>query len=289
MDGPASPSRSRPQPGRTATHVDTRHGGDLVRLAAFTTVPDGGNPAGVWIGDRFPDDGQMQAIAAEVGYSETVFATPRSGDARTVRYFSPMAEVPLCGHATIALGVALGTAPLVPAALELLGWRDDELDDQLPPAVAYAGAHHLVLAVADRATLSRLDYDFDGLRRLMLDHDLVTLQLVWRHDDDTFHAPNPFPVGGVVEDPATVAAAAALGRLPARDGSGRRAGGDHDPPRCRHGPAEHAACDDPGARRDRGRRPRDPTRRVGPRPAGRSTRRLRADGPCGGCRSLRTV
>lgn len=109
MDGPASPSRSRPQPGRTATHVDTRHGGDLVRLAGFTTVPDGGNSAGVWIGDRFPDDGQMQAIAAEVGYSETVFATPRSGDARTVRYFSPVAEVPFCGHATIALGVALGT------------------------------------------------------------------------------------------------------------------------------------------------------------------------------------
>lgn len=107
--------------------------------------------------------------------------------------------------------VAPPPAPLVPAALELLGWRDDELDDQLPPAVAYAGAHHLVLAVADRATLSRLDYDFDGLQRLMLDHDLVTLQLVWRQDDDTFHARNPFPVGGVVEDPATGAAAVALG------------------------------------------------------------------------------
>ena len=40
---------------------------------------------------------------------------------------------------------------------------------------------------------------------------LITVNLVWRQDETTFHARNPFPVGGVVEDPATGAAAAALG------------------------------------------------------------------------------
>jgi PhzF family phenazine biosynthesis protein len=40
---------------------------------------------------------------------------------------------------------------------------------------------------------------------------LTTLQLVWRESAGVFHARNPFPVGGVVEDPATGAAAAALG------------------------------------------------------------------------------
>ena len=52
----------------------------------------------------------MQRIAAEVGYSETAFLAPdgtgRPGRWR-VRYFSPLAEVPFCGHATIASGVAL--------------------------------------------------------------------------------------------------------------------------------------------------------------------------------------
>ena len=45
----------------------------------------------------------------------------------------------------------------------------------------------------------------------MLEHDLITVDLVWREDETTFHARNPFPVGGVVEDPATGAAAAAFG------------------------------------------------------------------------------
>jgi len=84
--------------------------GTLLRLAAFTADPAGGNPAGVWIGDVLPPAGEMQRIAAEVGYSETAFLAPdASGEAGRwrVRYFSPLAEVPFCGHATIASGVAL--------------------------------------------------------------------------------------------------------------------------------------------------------------------------------------
>jgi PhzF family phenazine biosynthesis protein len=45
----------------------------------------------------------------------------------------------------------------------------------------------------------------------MLEHDLTTIQLVWRESAERFRARDPFPVGGVVEDPATGAAAAALG------------------------------------------------------------------------------
>jgi PhzF family phenazine biosynthesis protein len=50
----------------------------------------------------------MQAVAAEVGYWETVFAAPCGERSWKVRYFSPEAEVPFCGHATIALGAVLG-------------------------------------------------------------------------------------------------------------------------------------------------------------------------------------
>ena len=82
--------------------------GSLHCLAAFTSDPQGGNPAGVWVGEALPAPGEMQRIAAEVGFSETAFVAPGVGFARTVRYYSPEIEVPFCGHATIATGVVLG-------------------------------------------------------------------------------------------------------------------------------------------------------------------------------------
>ncbi|MBL0940430.1 MAG: PhzF family phenazine biosynthesis protein [Gemmatimonadaceae bacterium] len=102
------------------------------------------------------------------------------------------------------------SSKLVQAVLQLLGWNADELEPDLPPARAYAGAWHLVLVVRNRATLDRLHYDFEAMRRLMHEHSLTTLQLVWPESATVFHSRNPFPVGGVVEDPATGAAAAAL-------------------------------------------------------------------------------
>ncbi|MBL8986683.1 MAG: PhzF family phenazine biosynthesis isomerase [Gemmatimonadetes bacterium] len=228
-------------------------GGTLLRLAAFTTDPAGGNPAGVWIGDQLPTPETMQRVAAEVGYSETAFVAPALGAERTIRYFSPATEVPFCGHATIATGVALGeregdgvyhlatsvgvvpvvtttregrrwasltsVAPrqepvdekLVDSVRSLLGWAADALDPSIPPVRAYAGAWHLVLATTSPAVLNApLGYDFDRLRAVMLEAGLVTLQLIFRDTPTSFQARNPFPVGGVVEDPATGAAAAAL-------------------------------------------------------------------------------
>jgi PhzF family phenazine biosynthesis protein len=225
----------------------------LYRLSAFTTTPDGGNPAGVWVGDMLPDPDIMQRIAAEVSFSETAFVAPTVGSDRTVRYYSPDAEVSFCGHATIATGVVLGEnngegtyrlttsvgivpvsvhqrdgnyeasltsveprhtpAPnaLVGEVISALGWTQDDLDGSIPPARAYAGAWHLVLAVADAQRLAELNYDFETLKALMLRDGLTTLQLVWRESAAVFHSRNPFPVEGIVEDPATGAAAAALG------------------------------------------------------------------------------
>jgi PhzF family phenazine biosynthesis protein len=100
---------------------------------------------------------------------------------------------------------------LLDDSLGALGWSLDELDPRLPPAVGYAGAHHLILAAVAYDRLARLDYDFDRLREIMLTADLTTVQLIWREAADRFRARDPFPVGNVVEDPATGAAAAALG------------------------------------------------------------------------------
>lgn len=79
---------------------------DVLKIAAFSDGDSGGNPAGVLIADVLPDAVEMQRLAAEVGFSETAFASP-DGDNWRVRYFSPETEVPFCGHATIALGAAL--------------------------------------------------------------------------------------------------------------------------------------------------------------------------------------
>ncbi|GAA2387788.1 PhzF family phenazine biosynthesis isomerase [Streptomyces glaucosporus] len=230
---------------------------EVLRYTAFSSDPGGGNPAGVVPDAGALDDAEMLAIAARVGYSETAFLTPpppgleaAPGRGFGIRYFSPLAEVPFCGHATVASAVALaerigpgelvfatraGTVPVtvtgdlratltsvephveeadggdVAEALAALGWRHGELDPALPPRIAFAGARHLVLAAASRERLAALDYDFERLKAFMLRLDLTTLQLVWRESDTVFHVRDPFPVGGIVEDPATGAAAAAFG------------------------------------------------------------------------------
>ena len=88
----------------------------VLRLAAFTDpsradAASGGNPAGVVLDAIGLDDPTMQTLAARVGYAETAFVTEQQvgGDPRRsrLRYFSPTAEVPFCGHATIATAVAL--------------------------------------------------------------------------------------------------------------------------------------------------------------------------------------
>lgn len=83
----------------------------VLRYAAFAHTPEGGNPAGVVLHANALSDSEMQAIAAEVGYAETAFVAERDlgGNPRHVRirYFSPIAEVPFCGHATVATAVAL--------------------------------------------------------------------------------------------------------------------------------------------------------------------------------------
>jgi PhzF family phenazine biosynthesis protein len=227
----------------------------IQRYSAFTTDPAGGNPAGVVLAATGLSDDEMLRIAAEVGYSETAFVTESDDGARRyrVRYFSPLAEVAFCGHATVATSVALahrvGTGPLlldtevgeiridtserdgvpvatltsVPtrirpvndtelaAALRALHWSADDLHAAFPPMVAFGGVEHLILPAVSRRRLAELDYAFTELAELCAGAGWTTVHLFWPESAERFHARDPFPVGGVVEDPATGAAAAAFG------------------------------------------------------------------------------
>jgi PhzF family phenazine biosynthesis protein len=73
----------------------------IFQIDAFTTRRFAGNPAAVMPMDRFLDDAVLQAIAAENNLAETAFLVSEGGDYR-LRWFTPVTEVPLCGHATLA-------------------------------------------------------------------------------------------------------------------------------------------------------------------------------------------
>ena len=101
-------------------------------------------------------------------------------------------------------------AALLELALAMFSLHRDDLDPQIPPAVANAGNDHLVLALREHGRLAEMAYDLETGQRLMAQHGLTTIALIWAETPRQFHARNAFAIGGVLEDPATGAAAAAL-------------------------------------------------------------------------------
>lgn len=194
----------------------------VLRYAAFSTRPQGGNPAGIVLDAIGSSDARMQRIATTIEYAETAFVTGEDENGFDVRYFSPVSEVPFCGHATIALGVALaeergpaervfrtrsgpvriGTTqtqggallatltsvrPTISSpssadlreALEILGWQETDLHPDLPPRVAYAGAHHLILVAEYAKRVDHLEYEYPRLKSFMDRVGWITIEIVW--------------------------------------------------------------------------------------------------------------
>ena len=85
----------------------------LFQVDAFTTEAFKGNPAGVVISDTAFDDAYMQHMAEEMNLSETAFVTPGDG-LFNIRFFTPYAEIPLCGHATLSAAAVLYDQMIVP-------------------------------------------------------------------------------------------------------------------------------------------------------------------------------
>ncbi len=205
---------------------------------AFTDRPFAGNPAAVCVMESAADDGWMQLVAREMNLSETAFVVPDAGRFR-LRWFTPAAEVELCGHATLAsahwLWASGAAAESQPITFEtrsgrLLAMKQGEwiaLDfpakpdtaAEPPPAlaralgappVAFGVSHFDCLAeLASEDAVRQLHPDIGALAALPYRGVIVTARAATAGLDfvSRFFAPSV----GVPEDPVTGSAHCVLG------------------------------------------------------------------------------
>ena len=211
----------------------------IIQVDAFTRQPFRGNPAGVCLLEDEASAEWMQAIAAEMNLSETAFLCPHS-DGFDIRYFTPLIEVPLCGHATLASAHVLweegaapanGPIPLQAPAGPLTARREGDwicLDFPAYPVSPAASPEGLasVLGAEPRAahrlpthgyllefdsedTIRELQPDFSGMLRQKLGWVVVTARCEGSEYDfvSRFFAPQV----GINEDPVTGVAHCSLG------------------------------------------------------------------------------
>ena len=215
---------------------------------AFTDQPFGGNPAGVVLldGNSFPSETLMLQIAAELRYSETAFVRRDSEKEFTIRYFTPMAEVDLCGHATIAsfalmhrvLGITgqclchakageihVEAGPRVLMQMttsEVLKTIEDteevyraigicDYTPTLPVMIVSTGLPDFMIQVGDVETLNRLPLDMSAISAVTEKHNAVSFHVfAFGNDGYTAHVRDFGPLYGIPEESATGTANASL-------------------------------------------------------------------------------
>ena len=215
---------------------------------AFTDQPFGGNPAGVVLldGDVFPPEKLMLQIAAELRYSETAFVVQHSDNEYTVRYFTPMAEVELCGHATIAsfalmhrefgikgrclchtkagdIYVEAGPRVLMQMTTSKIVQTIDETEGiyraigicdytpALPVMIVSTGLPDFMIQVGDVETLNRLQPDMSAISAITENYEAVSFHVfAFGNDGHTAHVRDFGPLYGITEESATGTANASL-------------------------------------------------------------------------------
>jgi PhzF family phenazine biosynthesis protein len=215
---------------------------------AFTSQPFGGNPAGVVLldGDSFPKEELMLQIAAELRYSETAFVKRDSDSEYTVRYFTPKAEVELCGHATIAtfsllyklqlakgecichtkagdLNIRVGEKVLMQMATprivdtitdseeiyQAIGVTDYQ--PTLPVQIAYSGLPDIMIPLHDVSMLQSLKPDMEAITAITRKYEVVSFHVfAIAGDGHTAHVRDFAPLYDIPEESATGTANAAL-------------------------------------------------------------------------------
>jgi PhzF family phenazine biosynthesis protein len=203
------------------------------QVDAFADRPLTGNPAAVMPLERWLDEKLMQAIAAENNLSETAFTVPsEGGDADfDLRWFTPAAEVELCGHATLAAGHVLMTGPSVRFATKsgalIVSRRGDvleldiraanlsEVDEPelcaalgLPDSPIWLADGYndaAIIELADQAAVRAVRPDFAALKKI---HRMAVVTARGERQDIASRVFVPYL--GIDEDPVTGSAHAAL-------------------------------------------------------------------------------
>ena len=203
------------------------------QVDAFADRPLTGNPAAVIPLEHWLDDALMQAIASENNLSETAFAVPREDGKADfdLRWFTPAAEVDLCGHATLASGHILMTGHEVSfstkSGILRVGRRDELLELDLPAArlaevqeprlcealgigdskvwLAEGFNDAAVIELADEAAVRAVEPDFAALGKI---HRMACVTARGHTEDIVSRVFVPYV--GIDEDPVTGSAHAAL-------------------------------------------------------------------------------
>ena len=215
---------------------------------AFTDQPFGGNPAGVVLldSDAFPKEELMLQIAAELRYSETAFVKRHSAQEFTIRYFTPKAEVELCGHATIAsffllhrkgwasgpclchtkagdLHIEAGEKVMMQMAKPRIVATVAETEEiyqalgvknyrpTMPVQIVYAGLPDIMIPLPDVATLQVLQPDMHAVSEITKRLEAISFH-VFAFDNDgyTAHVRDFAPLYDIPEESATGTANASL-------------------------------------------------------------------------------
>lgn len=215
---------------------------------AFTDKPFGGNPAGVVLleGAPFPKEELMLQVAAELRYSETAFVRRHGDKEFTIRYFTPKAEVELCGHATIAtfsllyqeadiagrclchtkagdLTIEVGQQVMMQMATPRIVATIEDTDEiyhaigvtnyipMLPVQIAYSGLPDIMIPLPDVATLQTLKPDMEAISAITRRYEAVSFHVfAFGNDDHTAHVRDFAPLYNIPEESATGTANAAL-------------------------------------------------------------------------------
>ncbi|MEM9971907.1 MAG: PhzF family phenazine biosynthesis protein [Pseudomonadota bacterium] len=222
---------------------------DFVVYDVFTDAPFGGNPLAVIPDARRLAEGDLMRITREFNFSETTFVYPsESCDAR-VRIFTPGSELAFAGHPTVGTAVALaalgrapsemvlelgvgpipvtvngtharfetrvplevGEAPGVAEVAACLGLPEDAIKTaNHAPVSAGLGTDFVLVEIADRAALLAAAPSLDDFRRVE-DRGAMRLGIfLYVRAGDAIDARMFAPLGGIMEDPATGSASAAL-------------------------------------------------------------------------------
>lgn len=203
------------------------------QVDAFAETPLTGNPAAVMPLERWLDDKLLQAIAAENNLSETAFTVPseRADVDYDLRWFTPAAEVELCGHATLASGHVLMSGHQARFSTKsgvLTVTRSDDLLELDMRAANLSQVHEpelcaalglpdspiwladgyndaAIIEVADEAAVRAVHPDFAALRTI---RRMAVVTARGRHEDVASRVFVPYL--GIDEDPVTGSAHAAL-------------------------------------------------------------------------------